>query len=472
MSDALVGPLRDRLGERVRTDPETLDAHRHDSWVLAQLLDLQGERGPVPRAVVFPESTDEVVEVVRACREARVPLVPFGGGSGVCGAVRAGDDAIVLSTRRLEGLVEIEETPMLATFLAGTLGNAAEERVQADGLTIGHWPQSIDVSTVGGWVATRASGQFSTAYGSIEDVVFALEVVLPDGSVLRTPRTPRSSAGPDLRQLFMGSEGRFGVVTRVTFSLRPLPEARRGQSFHFPSLEGGLEAIRLLLREGWRPPVVRLYDAAESARQFDEWCPEGRVLLLLLHEGPESAVRVGVEAATRICAAAGGTESKPEAVDHWFEHRNRVPGFREFLERGIILDTVEVAATWDRVGALYERVTESLRKVPGILVASAHSSHSYRSGTNLYFTFVARPERRADMAETYRECWRRILTETRAVGGGIAHHHGIGRVRRDALREELGPEGVGLLRAIRNALDPDGLLNPGTLLPDPEEERG
>ena len=196
------------------------------------------------------------------------------------------------------------------------------------------------------------------------------------------------------------------------------------------------------------------------------------MLLLLLHEGPESAVRVGVEAATRICAAAGGTGSEPEAVDHWFEHRNRVPGFREFLERGVILDTVEVAATWDRVGALYERVTESLRKVPGILVASAHSSHSYRSGTNLYFTFVARPERRADMAETYRECWRRILTETRAVSGGIAHHHGIGRVRRDALREELGPEGVGLLRAIRNALDPDGLLNPGTLLPDPEEERG
>jgi alkyldihydroxyacetonephosphate synthase len=426
----------------------------------------------VPRAVVFPESTDEVSHVLRVCREAGVPIVPFGGGSGVCGAIRAGGDTVVLSTRRLEGLVELEEAPMLASFRAGTMGIAAEERVQADGLTIGHWPQSVELSTVGGWVATRAAGQYSTAYGSIEDVVFGLEVVLPDGEVLRTPRTPRSSAGPDLKQLFMGSEGLFGVVTEVTFSLRTLPEATAGQAFHFGSLLEGIEAMRLLLREGWRPPVVRLYDAAESARHFGEWCPEGRAFLILLHEGAEAAVRVGAEAGERICAGSGGSESNSKAVDHWLEHRNQVPGFREFLERGIILDTIEVAATWDRVGDLYERVTESLRKVPGMLLASGHSSHSYRSGTNLYFTFVARPENRSDMASTYRECWRRVMRETSALGAGIAHHHGVGRVRKEALADELGPVGVGLLRSIRSALDPDELLNPGTLLPDRSGEKG
>ncbi len=472
MSDPLVERLRDRLGERVKTDDETLNAHRHDTWVLAQLLDLEGNPGPVGRAVVFPETTEEVAHVLRTCREARVPVVPYGGGSGVCGAIRVGEGAIVLSTRGLDGLVDLEDAPMLASFRAGTMGIEAENRVQEDGYTIGHWPQSVEISTVGGWVATRAAGQFSTAYGSIEDVLFGLEVVLPDGAVLRTPRTPRSSAGPDLKQLFMGSEGLYGVVTEVTFSLRRLPEAQRAQSFHFGTLEEGIEATRLLLREGWRPPVVRLYDAAESARHFGEWCPEDRAFLILLHEGPKGAVQVAADGATGIAGRTGGIPSEPEAVDHWLKDRNRVPGFREFLERGIILDTVEVAATWDRVGALYDRVTESLRKVPGILVASAHSSHSYRSGTNLYFTFVARPESRSDMAQTYRECWRRIMTETRAVGGGIAHHHGIGRVRREALGEEIGPVGVGLLRSIRDALDPDGLLNPGSLLPDRDGTEG
>ena len=171
------------------------------------------------------------------------------------------------------------------------MGGEAERRVQKEGLTIGHWPQSVDLSTVGGWVATRAAGQFSTAYGSIEDLVLALEVVLPDGSVLRTRETPRAAAGPDLRQLFMGSEGTLGVVTEVTFSLRPLPESRALAAFHFASLDAGLEAIRRFMRAGWRPPVVRLYDERESQRQFPKECPDGRCMLILVHEGPAARGR-------------------------------------------------------------------------------------------------------------------------------------------------------------------------------------
>lgn len=462
----IVETLRAELGDAVRGDAETLAAHRRDSWVLSELADLEERPGPEPLAVVVPTRTEEVSRTLALCRAAGVPVVPYGGGSGVCGAILVPEGAVVLSTEALTGLVSIDDRSLLATFRAGTNGLEAEQTVREHGLTIGHWPQSIALSTVGGWVATRASGQYSTGYGNIEDVILDLEIVLPDGRILRTRRTPRASAGPDLRQLFLGSEGTLGVVTEVTFSLRPLPEASRGQAFHFASLPAGLEPIRQLVRAGWRPPVTRLYDEIESKRHFEEACPEGRSMLLLLHEGPAALVDVEIPAVADLCRAAGGGEADPGLVDHWLETRNHVPGFRGFLERGIVLDTLEVACTWDLAPALYERATAALREVPGNLVASAHSSHSYRSGTCLYITFACRPERREQMADAYRESWRRAMEAVIAVGGGIAHHHGIGRVRCGVMADELGETGVALLRSVRRALDPEGLCNPGVLLDD------
>jgi alkyldihydroxyacetonephosphate synthase len=459
--------LRRALGEEcVRVDPAALAEHRRDAWVLSELRDLEGGLGPLPAAVVEPASTEQVAAALRVARETRTPVVPFGGGSGVCGGVLAGPEAIVLSTRRMSGLVRLDSRDLVAGFRAGTLGIDAERRVEKEGLTIGHWPQSIELSTVGGWVATRASGQLSTAYGSIEDVVLALEVVLPDGRVLRTRETPRAAAGPDLRQLFLGSEGALGVVTEVSFSLRAAPEARRGQAFHFADLHAGLEPIRRILRAGWRPPVVRLYDARESRRHFRDFCPPGRALLLLLHEGPRAALEVEIPAVADLCREGGGEAAPEAAVHRWLETRNRVPSFRSFLEQGVIVDTIEVAAPWSAIGEVYDRVTASLSQVPGILAATAHSSHSYRSGTNLYFSFAVKPEPPGRLADAYRECWRRTMEATLAAGGGIAHHHGIGRVRRDYLAREIGETGVDLLRQVKRALDPDDLLNPGALLPD------
>lgn len=467
MSGRIADRLAEKLPGRVDTSPDTLAAHRHDAWMLAQLLDLEGAGAPLPACVVRPESAAEVADVLLECGALGVPVVPFGGGSGVCGAIEATPETVVLSTRGLAGLIDLDEENLLARFGAGTMGLEAEQRLQRAGLTLGHWPQSVEISTVGGWVATRASGQYSTAYGNIEDLLFALEAVLPDGSIVRTRETPRASAGPDLRQLFLGSEGTLGVVTEVTFSLRPLPEASCGQAMHFARLRDGLEAIRRLVRAGWQPPVVRLYDAAESQRQFSEWCPDGRALLLLLHEGPPTRVAAELEASEALCRAAGGEPSDAAAVDHWLEHRNRVPTFRELLERGLVVDTIEVASTWSRVAALYEAVTSAVGKVPGVRAVTAHSSHSYRSGTNLYFTFIARPERREDMALTYQECWRRTMEASLAVGAGIAHHHGIGRVRRQFLADELGPGGSALLRRLKASVDPQSTLNPGALVPDP-----
>jgi alkyldihydroxyacetonephosphate synthase len=464
--------LEKELGDRVRTDPETLADHRHDQWVLSDLLDIEKHPGPSPLAVVEARSTEDVQRTLRLCRELRLPVVPFGGGSGVCGAIRVSERSVVLATRGLDGLVELDDESLTATFRAGTLGLDAEQRVQQAGLTIGHWPQSIDVSCVGGWVATRAAGQYSTGYGNIEDVVLALEVVLPDGSLLKTRATPRAAAGPDLRQLFLGSEGSLGVVTEVTFSLRPLPEASRGQAFHFPGFNDGLQSIRKLMRVGWRPPVVRLYDAPDSQRHFSDFCPEGRHILILLHEGPAGAVAAELVGVAAICRDNGGVESDPASVDHWLEQRNEVPSLRELLEKGIVADTIEVAATWDRVGRLHEEAIRSLSQVPDLLLATAHSSHSYRSGTNLYITFAVRPRDPARMAQSYRECWKRTMDVTLEVGGGISHHHGIGRMRRDLLPEEIGTTGVRILRAVKRALDPDQLLNPGALLPESSSEDG
>jgi alkyldihydroxyacetonephosphate synthase len=464
MSD-VVTALRTALGARVLTDAETLDSHRHDYWALADIQDLLGHSTPRPLAVVDAGSAVDVTQTLRICREARAPIIPFGGGSGVCGAIETNPNSVVLSTRGLDGLVRLSDRNLTATFRAGTLGIDAEKRVQQDGLTIGHWPQSVELSTVGGWVSTRASGQYSTGYGSIEDMVLALEVVLPDGSVLRTRETPRAAAGPDLRQIFMGSEGTLGVITEVTFSLRPLPEASRGQAFQFASFDAGIEAIRRLMRAGWRPPVIRLYDATESRRSFRNYCPEGRNMLILLHEGPASVVQAQFDAVASLSVLEGGEEADAAAVDDWLRHRNDVPTFRELNERGLVVDTVEVACTWDLASQLYTEVTRSLREVPGLLVASAHSSHSYRSGTNFYFTFAVRVEERERMPEMYRECWERTMSATVAVGAGIAHHHGIGRVRRERLVDEIGGEGIALLRKLKHTLDPDGLLNPGALLP-------
>lgn len=457
--------LKQALGERVRTDEETRRAFRRDWWVLSELQDLQGNGPPPPLAVVEPHSTEEVAETLRVCREAGLPVVTYGGGSGVCGGIRSEAGDVILSTAGLDGLVDLDDGNLTATFRAGTNGMKAEQQVQEHGLTIGHWPQSIELATVGGLVATRSAGQYSTSHGNVEDLLLDLEVVLPDGQILRTRRTPRASAGPDLRHLFLGSEGTLGVITEATFSLRPLPEASRGQTFHFADLATGVEAIRTVLRDGFRPPVVRLYDAKESGRNFPDHSPEGRCFVILLHEGPEEMVAAQLAGVARRCAALGGEEAGAAAVDHWLSHRNRVPGFDVFLEKGIILDTIEVASTWDRVVPIYEAAIASLGEVEGLLSASAHTSHAYRSGTNLYFTFLARPAERSAMQDTYRECWKRVIDATAANGGGIAHHHGIGRVRAGRLEEEIGAAGLAVLRAVKTALDPDHLLNPGALLP-------
>jgi alkyldihydroxyacetonephosphate synthase len=450
--------------DRVKEDAETLKAHRLDYWFLAHLRDFQGRGGAGPASVVTPRSTAEVATTVRLAQQHGVPIVPYGGGSGVLGGAVPPEGALVIDLRAMNQLLHLDETALQARVQGGMMGDVYEAAIGARGYTTGHYPQSIARATIGGLVATRSAGQFSTKYGNIEDLCLGLEVVLPSGNVARLAPFPRSATGPQLRELFLGSEGAFGIVTEATLKVFPLPERREVASFAFTTVADGLEAIRRIVRPGWRPAVVRLYDAPETARHFSAQSPPAdSCLLLVVCEGPAALAEAELAACTQVAQAMGAVAVGPAPVEHWLGHRNDVPSWDFFLQNGIVVDTIEVAATWDKVSGLYDHVVATLREVPGLLNASAHSSHSYSSGTNLYVTFAIRPDDYAQGEARYLEAWGRVMEATIAAGGTIAHHHGIGRLRVPWLERELG-SAFPILQALKRTLDPAGIMNPGTLL--------
>ncbi len=467
MSLPIVEDLLETLGEEMVITSGDLPAQRrHDYWMRSHLDDAQGRAAPQPACVVRPRTPEDVAAVVNACRTRVAPLIPYGLGSGVCGGIITRENAVLLDLSQMNRVRFIDETNLLAGFDAGKNGLEAEKAVAGRGLTIGHWPQSIGVSSVGGWIATRASGQFSTAHGNIEDIVYSIEAVLPSGEIVHLGKAPRASAGPDLRHVLLGSEGTLGVITGVVLSLRRAPERSSHSAYYAKTLAQGLDAQRRIVQAGWLPPVVRQYDSTETNRNFPEFAHDNDSLLFMVHEGPADRVEAELRGVDALARKAGLDPAPTEVVRKWLHDRNHVPTWDSFLKNGIILDTIEISSAWDKIAGIYEAVTASVKQVPGILAATAHSSHVYRSGVNLYFTFAARPERREDMAATYDECWRRVVETTAAHGGGIAHHHGIGRVRRGYLHHDLGAGGVSLLRALKHALDPAGFMNPGVLIPD------
>jgi alkyldihydroxyacetonephosphate synthase len=457
--------LAEALGaDRVAEDAESLQAHRLDYWFLAHLRAFQGRGGAGPACVVKPRTTAEVATTVRTAQQHGIAIVPYGGGSGVLGGSVPPDGALVVDLRAMDRLLALDETALFARAEAGMMGDVYEQTIVQRGYTTGHYPQSIARATVGGLVATRSAGQFSTKYGNIEDLLLGLEAVLPSGNVVRLEPFPRASTGPALQELFLGSEGTLGIITEVTLKVFPLPECREVTSFAFGTMADGLEAIRRIIRPGWRPAVVRLYDQLESARHFSaQGIPADACMLLVVCEGPATLVTVEMQACHEVAQAMRAAEVGAAPVEHWFGKRNEVPSWGFFLENGLVVDTIEVAATWDRVDALYAAVVATLQHVPGVLAGSAHSSHSYPQGTNLYITFAIRPDDYAKAEALYLEAWGRVMEATIAAGGTIAHHHGIGRLRVPWLEREL-KSAYPILQAVKRALDPAGIMNPGALL--------
>ena len=302
----IAAQLAELIGtEQVSADAEILAAHRFDRWCLKHWQDWQGEALDAPACVVRPRDSADVQSVVRFAAEHNIPMVPWGLGSGVCGGVEPRPDQILIDMSAMDQVLSIDEENLLLTVEAGINGLIAEEAVAERGLTIGHWPQSIGISSVGGWISTRASGQFSTAYGNIEDIVYALDMVLPDGEMVTLGKAPRAASGPDLRHLALGAEGTHGVVTSVTLSLRRQPETRRFSAWYCADMASGFRAQREIVQQDWRPPVMRQYDASEVARLFPDSVQDEQCLILLVHEGPASRVDAEILAVESIMANLG-----------------------------------------------------------------------------------------------------------------------------------------------------------------------
>ncbi len=435
----------------------------HDTWMRSLLQRRAGYVPEIARAVVRPSTTADVSALLEWAEASQTAVVPYGLGSGVCGGVLAGADTVVIDMRNMAAMVEINEETLNVRVQPGMCGADFERELNSRGLSMGHFPQSIGVSSVGGWCATRASGQFSTRYGNIEDMMVGCEVVLAGGKVVRMPASPRSSTGPDLKELFMGSEGTLGIFTELTFRVHELAEESAGCCYTLDSVAAGIEAMRLVMRAGWRPAAMRLYDATEAGRHFSMDGAEGQPALLIVSEGPAALVESEVRAVGEIVEKAGGRSRGSGPVESWLEHRNEVPSFDELVDRGLVVDTIEVAVGWDRLAGLFETAIARGAAIEGVMVMSGHLSHCYGDGANIYFTFVGTCSEADDATALYDRVWEATMEATLEAGGTIAHHHGIGRVRKDWLRRELGPAHE-VLRALKRTLDPSGIMNPGVLM--------
>jgi alkyldihydroxyacetonephosphate synthase len=483
---------------RVSTLTPDLEAYSRDLWPRG-LLEIQSgkPRAPVPRAVVWPESVEDVARLVALANTEGLSLVPYGAGSGVCGGVRAEPTSVIVDLKRLDQR-RLEPGPSLSVG-AGMLGITLENELLEQGFTIGHYPSSILCSTVGGWVAARGAGQCSTRYGKIEDMVTSVEAVLGNGEVL----TAKVRAhGPNLVPLLVGSEGTLGIITRATLRLHPAPLHREFAAYAFETLEGGVNALRELLQAGVRPTIARLYDPIDTVLFVHdddharpprpEPTPPGtrsallravlkkpallaralgllessvmrRAALILVHEGSPEEAREQARRADAICRARAAPLGEGPARA-WFRHRYSVSYRQAPLFRGgAFSDTMEVAAPWSRVLGVYEAVR---RAVGEHCVVMAHLSHAYPDGSSLYFTFAGTEHGGESSLEVYERAWRAALGAAVDAGATLSHHHGVGRSKAPRLAEELGA-GTAVVRALKRAWDPAGLLNPGALIPEP-----
>jgi alkyldihydroxyacetonephosphate synthase len=293
-------------------------------------------------AIARPTSPEEVAAVLGVCSDARVPVTAAAGRSGVCGACIPLHGGVLLDLCGLAGVVDVDDTALVLDVLPGTFGTWLEQTLRgAHGLTVGHWPQSIDLSTVGGWLACRGAGQLSNRYGKIEDMVVGLDVALADGRTVHTGGHARAAVGPDLDQVFVGSEGTLGIITGARVRLHPAPATDARAAYGWSSFEAGLDACRRILRRGAKPAVLRLYDATEGERNFQtgETHP-----LLVLDEGDPTLVKATMEVVAEECP--GAERLDPGLVDRWLEHRNDVSALEQLVRRGFVVDTMELTASW------------------------------------------------------------------------------------------------------------------------------
>jgi alkyldihydroxyacetonephosphate synthase len=445
--------------EHVSQREGDLISYSLDYWMYGVFLSQKGDLPSLPSAVISPASTVQIQKVVRCANEYRVPITPFGGGSGVLGGAVPLKGSVILNLQRMNKFLNLDALSLVAEFESGIMGANLELELNNRGYSAGNIPQSLNCSTLGGWISTRAAGQFSTKYGKIEDMVLGMEVVLPDGSLLNVKPVPRRSVGPSLKDLFLGGEGTLGIVTRATISIHPLPRRTIKQSFIFPSIEIAVDVVRQILRAEARPAVVRIFDEAESERYFPKIGRE--VTTIFISEGESECTALDARVIRRISRENRGISSGKAPVDIWLQKRFDIGLAPVLMQYGGIVDTIEVSALFKDAAQLYRDMVAAMKAVEGALEVSGHYSHFYREGACLYVTFAGIPK---DPLRYYQDTWDAAMKATLQNSGSISHHHGVGFWRIQYLERELGAAGVRLLKSIKSALDPEDILNRGKLI--------
>ncbi|AOW92462.1 flavoprotein [Rhodococcus sp. WMMA185] len=430
-----------------------------------------------PDVIVTPGTEAEVAEILRYCADNSIAVVPFSGGSSAVGGldpVRDKFDAVLsLDLRRFDSLIDLDTDSGTATLGVGLPGPRVEELLGAHGFSLGHFPQSFMFATIGGFAATRSSGQASAGYGRFEDMVQGLRVVTPAGT-LDTGRAPASAAGPDLGELFVGSEGTLGVITQVRVQVHPVPETTVREGWSFPDFETGAAALRALRQAGAVPTVLRLSDEAETAvnlathDKIGEEAVTGGCLVITTFEGTKEHTTKRVAEARAVLQAHGATSLGDEPGSNWEHGRFDAPYLRDaLLDAGVLCETLETATTWGNLANLRASVTAALTEslsaqgTPPLVLC--HISHTYGTGASLYFTIVC--AQNDDPIDQWGKAKAAAGDAIIAAGGTITHHHAVGVDHRPWLRDEIGDLGVTVLRAVKNAVDPAGILNPGKLIP-------
>lgn len=473
LAESLLDELRGILGaEHVLTDDATRALRTRGKSTPDLLRARAGDLTDAPDAVVRPLGHAEVAAVLAWAAEHRVAVVPFGGGTCVTGGLAARRDGyaglVSLDLVRMKRLLAVDDVSMTATLEPGLRGPEAEALLAEHGLVLGHYPQSFQHASIGGFAATRSSGQSSAGYGRFDAMVVGLTAATPTGS-LDLGSSPANAAGPDLRQLLLGSEGAFGVITSVTVRVRRLPEVTSYEGWRWPSFDAGSDAMRTLAQAGVLPTVIRLSDESETAINLADPSSIGGAgegcLMITGYEGTDAQVAARRAAVTAVLTELGGTPVGTEPGEKWLHGRFDAPYLRDsLLDHGVLVETLETATFWSNRGRLYGDVKAALQESlgEGSLVL-CHISHVYETGCSLYFTVAA--GQGDDPIAQWQVAKAAASDAMIAAGATITHHHAVGTDHKPWFAQEIGEVGVRVLRAVKAEVDPLGILNPGVLIP-------
>ena len=443
-----------------------------------------------PDVVARPRTEAEVAAVLEWCADARAAAIPFGGGTSVVGGVEpaVGEDfagTVSVDLGAFDRVLEVEPVSRAARIQAGATGPALEAALREHGLTLRFFPQSFELSTLGGWIATRAGGHFATGSTHIDDLVESVRAITPSG-VWESRRLPGSGAGPSPDRMLLGSEGTLGIVTEAWVKARPRPVFRAGASVHFPTFAAGAEAVRALAQSGLEPSNCRLIDPVEAA--VTGAASDGEALLVLGFESADHPLDAWIARAVELCEDHGGTLPEPprlsgpgegrtdgDGAGNWRSAFVRAPYLRDTLVvAGVLSETFETAITWDRfdafVAAVHEHAEAALHEVCGAGTLTCRLTHAYPDGAAPYFTVLA-PARRGSELEQWAEVKAAASEAILAAGGTITHHHAVGRDHRRWYDRQRPEPFAAALRAAKGELDPVGILNPGVLLDSPGSSR-